>query len=111
MPKAESYEIEVIPRQGIDAFLRRSESIHDTEGLKPIEVAVEVPPGVIVTGRLIDKVTGRVVPPGHVEYTTPDSVANRGARGFSRLADGSFGLTVPPGRGMIAGARSRRRDV
>jgi hypothetical protein len=26
------------------------------------------------------------------------------ARGFSRLADGSFGLTVPPGRGMIAGA-------
>ncbi len=26
------------------------------------------------------------------------------ARGFSRLADGSFGLTVPLGRGMIAGA-------
>ncbi len=69
MPKAEFYGIEVIPRQGIDAFLRRSEIINDTEGLKPIEVAVEVPPGVIVTGRLIDKVTGRVVPPGHVEYT------------------------------------------
>ncbi len=104
VPKAESYGIEVIPRQGIDAFLRRSESIHDTEGLKPIEVAVEVPPGVVVTGRLIDKVTGRVVPPGHVEYTTLDSMANVAAKGFSRLADGSFGLTVPPGRGMIAGA-------
>ena len=103
VPKAESYGIEVIPRQGIDAFLRRSESINDTEGLKPIEVAVEVPPGVIVTGRLIDKVTGRVVPPGHVEYSTADNVAGD-ARGFSRLADGAFGLTVPPGRGMIAGA-------
>ena len=78
VPKAESYRIEVNPRQGIDPFLRRSEIIDDTEGLKPIEAAVEVPPGVIVTGRLIDKVTGRVVPPGHVEYTkAPDNVADR----------------------------------
>jgi hypothetical protein len=103
VPKAEFYEIEVIPRQGIDAFLRRSERIHDTDGLKPIETAVEVAPGVIVTGRLIDKVTGRVVPPGDVEYSTADRLAGD-ARGFSRLADGAFGLTVPPGRGMIAGA-------
>ena len=105
VPKAEFYRIEVIPRQGIDSFLRRSEMINDTEGLKPIDTVVEVAPGVIVTGRLIDKVTGRVVPPGEVEYTkSPDNVANGDARGFTRLADGAFGLTVPPGRGMIAGA-------
>ena len=105
VPKAEFYQIQVNPRQGIDAFLRRWEIINDTEGLKPIEAAVEVPPGVIVTGRLIDKVTGRVVPPGDVEYTkAPDNVANGDALGFSRLADAAFGLTVPPGRGMIAGA-------
>ncbi len=105
VPKAEYYQIQVNPRQGIDPFLRRWEIINDTEGLKPIEAAVEVPPGVIVTGRLIDKVTGRVVPPGEVEYTkAPDNVANGDSLGFSRLADAAFGLTVAPGRGMIAGA-------
>ena len=105
VPKAEFYQIEVNPRQGIDAFLRRWEIINDTEGLKPIEATVEVPPGVIVIGRLIDKATGRVVPPGDVEYTkAPDNVADGDALGFSRLADAAFGLTVPPGRGMIAGA-------
>jgi len=105
VPKGEFYQIQVNPRQGIDPFLRRWEIIDDTEGLKPIEAAVEVPPGVIVTGRLIDKVTGRVVPPGDVEYTkAPDNVANGDSLGFSRLANAAFGLTVPPGRGMIAGA-------
>ncbi len=83
MPKAEFYQIEVNPRQGIDAFLRRWEIINDTEGLKPLEAAVEVPPGVIVIGRLIDKATGRVVPPGDVEYTkAPDNVASGDALRF-----------------------------
>ncbi len=105
VPKAEFYGIDVDPRQGIDAFLRCSVIINDTEGLKPIEAALEVPPGVVVTGRLIDKLTGRVVPPGNVEYTkAPDNVAGGDARGFLPLADGAFGLTVRPGRGMIAGA-------
>ena len=75
------------------------------KGLKPIEAAIEVPPGVIVTGRLVDKATGRVVPPAEVEYIkAPDNVATGDSLGFSRLADAAFGLTVPPGRGMIAGA-------
>ena len=105
VPKAEFYQLTLNPRQGIDPFLRRWEIIDDTEGLKPIEAAIEVPPGVIVTGRLVDKATGRTVPPADVEYTkAPDNVATDGSLAFSRLADGAFGLTVPPGRGMIAGA-------
>ena len=105
VPKGEFYQIQVNPRQGIDAFLRRWEIINDTEGLKPIETTIEVPPGVIVIGRLIDKATGRVVPPGNVGYTkAQDNVAEGDTLDFSRLADSAFGLTVPPGRGMIAGA-------
>ncbi|HZW33872.1 MAG TPA: sigma-70 family RNA polymerase sigma factor [Isosphaeraceae bacterium] len=105
VPKGEYYQIQVNPRQGIDPFLRRWEILNDTEGIKPIEAVIEVPPGVIVTGRLIDQATGRVVPPADVEYTKArDNVATGDALSFSRLADGAFGLTVPPGRGMIAGA-------
>ncbi len=108
VPKAEFYQIRVIPRQGIDPFLHRWQIMDDTEGLKPIEAAIEVPPGVIVTGRLIDKATGRAVPPAYVEYIkAPDNVATEGnSLGFSRLADAAFGLTVPPGRGIIAGSSS-----
>ena len=111
VPKAEFYGIEVNPRQGIDSFLRRWEIINDTEGLKPIEAAVEVPPGVIVTGRLIDKATGRVVPPGYVEYTkAPDNVANGDSRDFSRLADAIVRADGPARPRDDRRRRSRRRD-
>jgi RNA polymerase sigma factor (sigma-70 family) len=105
VPKGEFYQIQVQPRQGFDSFLRRWEIIDDTEGLKPIETTIEVPLGVIVIGRLVDKATGRTVPPADVEYTKArDNVATGDALAFSRLAYAVFGLTVPPGRGMIAGA-------
>lgn len=105
VPKGDYYQIKLDPRPGIDPFFRHAEIIDDTEGLKPIEASVEVSPGVIVTGRLVDKATGRVIPPADVEYNkAPDNLATGSALAFSRLADGAFGLTVPPGRGMIAGA-------
>jgi hypothetical protein len=105
VPNAAFYCIGVMPRHGIDPFLHCEKIIDDTEGLKAIEVAIEVPPGVIVTGRLVDKATGQAITPADVEYTKArDNVAAGDARSFARLADGVFGLTVPPGRGMIAGA-------
>ena len=74
-PRGSSTRSALNPRPGIDPFLGHSEIIDDTEGLKPIEAAIEVPPGVIVTGRLIDKATGRAVPPAYVNYIkAPDNV-------------------------------------
>jgi RNA polymerase sigma factor (sigma-70 family) len=105
VPKGEYYQISLNPRPGIDPFLRHWEIIDDTAGTEPIVAVIEVSPGVIVTGRLVDQATGQTLPPADVEYTTArDNVATGDALGFSRLADARFGLTVPPGRGMIAGA-------
>ena len=113
MPKGEYYQIGLNPRPGIDPFLRRWEIIDDTEGTKPLGVTLEVLPGVIVTGRLVDKATGRAIPAAEVAYTkAPENLATEGdSLGFSRLADAAFGLTVPPGRGIIAGAASVERQV
>ena len=68
LPRSEFYQISADPRQGIDPFLRHSEIIEDTAGTNPIETAIEVPPGVVVTGRLIDKATGRTIPAAEAEY-------------------------------------------
>ena len=104
VPKGAFYQLRFNPRPGIDAFLGHEAIVNDSEGLKPIEVAIEVPPGVIVTGRLVDKATGRAVPPAYFNYIkAPDNVSTGDAvLGFSRLADSAFGLTVPPGHAMIA---------
>jgi RNA polymerase sigma factor (sigma-70 family) len=104
VPKGEFYQLSLNPRPGIDPFLGHEAIFDDTEGLKPIEAAIEVPTGVIVTGRLIEKATGRAVEPAYVNYIkAPDNVgAGHAALGFSRLADAAFGLTLPPGHAMIA---------
>ncbi len=98
VPKGEFYQLRFNPRPGIDPFLGHQMIIDDTEGLKPIEAAIEVPLGVIVTGRLVDKATGRTVPPAYVTYIkAPDNVgAGDAALGFSRLADATFGLRSRP---------------
>jgi hypothetical protein len=72
--------------------------VDDTEGQKPIDLAIELAPGVIIVGRLVDKSTGQTEPPGDVAYLkAPDNVnSGEAANGFSRRADGGFGMTVPP---------------
>ena len=104
VPKADYYQVALNPRPGIDPFLPYSEIIDDTEGQKPIELAIELAPGVIIGGRLVDKSTGRTEPPGYVTYLkAPDNVnSGNAAMGFSRRADGGFGMTVPPGHAMLA---------
>ena len=103
VPKGAFYQLRFSPRPGIDPFLGETAILDDTEGLKPIEAAIEVPPGVILTGRLVEKATGRAVPPAYVHYVkAPDNVEPGDALGFSRLADSAFAMTIPPGHAMIA---------
>ena len=56
------YQLRTEARSGVEPYLNATPlTVGDTEGLKPIEAAIEVPRGVIITGRLIDQATGRPV--------------------------------------------------
>src|SRR5262249_22964791 len=113
LPKGEVYQ--VVANQEYDAvpsFLSAWLTVTDTEGLKPIETALELPRGVTVTGRLIDTTTGRPVPAQvvyHVKLPTSPSPGD-GSAGQMRPTDPAFRLTVPPGGGMIL-VEARGKDL
>ena len=104
LPKAGSYNVRAAPRPGLDPFLHIDDvTVTDTEGLKPIETVLELPIGVIVTGRLIDTSTGHAVRAKHVFHTKLPTNRSEGRAGLSHsgLIDPVFRITVPPGEGMI----------
>ncbi|MFI5454407.1 MAG: sigma-70 family RNA polymerase sigma factor [Isosphaerales bacterium] len=103
LPKGTSYEVRAAPRPGIDPFLGASMTVTDTEGLKRIETTLELPKGIIVTGRMIDTATGRLVRAKHVSHLKVPVNHNEGHADLSHsgLVDPIFRITVPPGEGMI----------
>jgi RNA polymerase sigma factor (sigma-70 family) len=103
LPKGEAYEVGAAPRSGFDPYLGVRITVADTEGLKPIETSLEVPKGIIVTGRMIDPTTGRPVRAKHVMHTKVPANRNSGHSqgGSSNLVDPVFRITVPPGEGII----------
>jgi RNA polymerase sigma factor (sigma-70 family) len=110
LPKAGVFQVRVDPRTGSDPFLTAVTTVTDTEGLKPIEAGIEVPRGVIITGRLIDGATGRLVRAKHVTYVKLPTNPNEGypETGHSGAVDATFKMTVPPGEGFLyANVRGR----
>jgi protocatechuate 3,4-dioxygenase beta subunit len=107
LPKGGSYEVGAEPRQGIDPFLRATITLTDTEGLKPIETALELPKGVVIIGRMIDSATGRVVRAKQVlSFKVPGNPNEGGVQTTDLIGsptDPIFRITVPPGEGMIVG--------
>jgi protocatechuate 3,4-dioxygenase beta subunit len=103
LPKGSSYQVRAVPRAGVDPFLGAEANVTDTEGLAPIETTLELPRGVIVTGRLIDTATGRAVRAKHVaHFKVPGNRSEGGAElSSSGIVDPTFRITVPPGEGMI----------
>ena len=111
-PRARSIRSPPTRDRGIDPFLGARINVTDTEGLKPIETTLELPRGVIITGRLIDPATGRPVRAGQISYvklpTNPHPGDNNQAR--TSPIDPTFRLTVPPGEGMLY-AQARGKDL
>jgi RNA polymerase sigma factor (sigma-70 family) len=98
VPKGAFYQLRFNPRPGIDPFLGHMEILDDSEGQKPIEAAIEVPLGVIVTSRLID--TRFQVDGLKRDAKTTINVTGTGTRPNVRLSTGEVlkNLTAEPGQ-------------
>jgi hypothetical protein len=112
LPKSRSYEVRAAPRSGVDPFLGTAIAVTDTAGLEPIETTLELPSGIIVSGRLIDTVTGRPMRANEIDYRrlAPNRNGGETATCHSGMTDPAFRITVPPGEGVILG-RVRGREL
>jgi hypothetical protein len=91
-------------------LLARLVRVPDTDGLTPITFDIELARGIVVTGRVIDKATGKGVAGGIRFVPLPDNKFF-GKPGFdsyrherlmsSTNPDGSFRLVVIPGSGVL----------
>ena len=103
LSKAPKYRVDVRPRQGSPYLGWSPQTVSDTEGLKPIDVTLELARGVAVTGRLVDKTTRQPVPCDWIQYYPLPGNPDQGTpQGISSGTDNTFQITVPHGRGMIA---------
>jgi RNA polymerase sigma factor (sigma-70 family) len=102
LPKAQAYSLDVQTTPG-SPYLEARTVVTDTAGLRPINVAFDLARAVGVTGRVIDRQTGRAVRCEFVVYkpfeSNPDQAISHGKVFHS---DNTFRITVPPGEGMIA---------
>jgi RNA polymerase sigma factor (sigma-70 family) len=106
MPKGQGNVIMAEPPEG-QAYLGLTRSIEASPGLDPVTVDFELRHGVVITGRITDKKTGRSVQ-GDVEYyifgdnpLRNESYHSMFHRHCSAEADGSYRMVVPPGHGLV----------
>ena len=110
LPKVASYQLVGAPDPG-KPYLQASTTVTDTDGLKPIPVTIDLPKGVIVTGRLIDKSNGKPVA-GHVvsHIKLPSNNYDGNETPAEPFGPHGFRMTVPPGPGLFL-AQAEGKDL
>jgi RNA polymerase sigma factor (sigma-70 family) len=113
LAKRKTYSL-TIPSDASAPWLGRQIAVPDTPGMQPIKVNVEVPRGIIVTGRLRDKVTGDGVR-GSVQFEPlrqgkpaswgRDSPSYPESR-TTTDDTGRFQIKILPGKGVLYGSAS-----
>ncbi len=107
--KIRQYLMNAEPPKG-SAWLRTGARVDDTEGLAPLRVDLTAARGIVVTGQVRDKTTGkgveggiRFVPlPGNNFAGKPGYDSYKYERLISQVeTDGRFRLVVMPGRGVL----------
>ncbi len=102
------------------SWLQTSAVLNDATGTQPLRVDFTVARGVGVSGRVIDKTTGKGVPglvrfvalPGNSFFDNPGHAAYRGEHlGIWTDAAGSFQLAVFPGPGVLMARASVTEKV
>jgi RNA polymerase sigma factor (sigma-70 family) len=109
MPKMKQYLLTALPPEN-SSWLRSGARIEDKEGLQPLAVDFTLARGIVVSGRVLDRITGkgvksniRFVPlPGNKFASKPGYDSFKYERLTSEVGgDGRYRLTVIPGLGVL----------
>jgi RNA polymerase sigma factor (sigma-70 family) len=118
LAKAPDYRLALKPPAGQLYFQRRAE-IRDTQGLAPLTADIDMVQGLTVRGKVTDKATGKPVARCRVEYRPfyPNPYVNAKLAGrwspeseAATGADGSYGVTVLPGPGILCVTAPKREE-
>lgn len=109
VPKVKQYLLSAEPPEG-SSWLRSGVRIDDTEGVQPLTVDFTVARGIVLSGRVVDKTTGKGVK-GSIRFASLPGNRFADKPGFDsykyeRLsnlvdADGRFRFAVIPGPGVL----------
>jgi RNA polymerase sigma factor (sigma-70 family) len=117
LPKLSEFRLIAGARGSDQPYITTERSVPDSPGFEPLTVDIAMVRGVVVTGRLIDRANGRPVQ-AWVAYTAlrdnphwarlPGWIPTLGNGNRPRpgwhvpsMADGSYRIVVPPGRGFL----------
>src|SRR5262249_31330872 len=111
LPKAPGCTVTFFHADKEMAFLGITKPVPEAEGLTPIAVDIDMVRGVVITGRVTDKETGKPVP-GSVRYVPlagnkevgklpGTDVHSDGAMTYPPDKEGHFRIVAPPGLGIV----------
>src|SRR5262249_23661444 len=120
VPKKAFYSLCVAGRKGVPYFDHTDRGVPDTAGLDPLEINLTIDRGVELTGKIVDK-AGRPVraevfyePAKDNPNVKPTAFRVLTSDGWKTKPDGTFYLTVWPGKGVLdvrAGDRYASVDI
>ncbi len=114
--KLKSFHLLASAREGNQPYISSERTVPDSPGYEPVTADLVMVRGVVVTGRLIDRANGRPVQAWVAYAAREDNPHWKRLPGFQSggngnrpkpgwhvpsMADGSFRLVVPPGRGFL----------
>ncbi len=109
VPKMKQYLLNAWPREG-SPWLSTGARRDDEEGLRPFRIDFTVARGIVVSGRVLDRTTGKGVR-GGIRFVPLPGNKFAGKPGYDSYnfdhtmrsvdADGRFKLAVPPGPGVL----------